>query len=197
MSPPPYTPPKFGDDAFHCPHCGTFAHQRWDEFSYYDAFFVVCQHCNQSSIWIDKKLIWPSWGTAPLPNQDLPDHVKATYEEAKNISTLSPRAAAALLRLALEQIAKDRDCKKANLNENIKTLIEKEGLGKNIQKMCKAVRLAGNEAVHAGQIDLNDKPETVNTLFILLNRIAERIYTEGKETDEVLKDVEPPPPSES
>ena len=79
----------------------------------------------------------------------------------------------------------------------MKALIEKEGLGKNIEKMYKAVQLAGNEAVYASQTVLNEKPETVNTLFTLLNRTAERTYTEGKEIEKGLKDTKKQPPSKS
>ena len=50
-------------------------------------------------------------GNCPAAKRSPPDSVKDTYRKANEIGACSPRAAAALLRLALEQIAKDRDRK--------------------------------------------------------------------------------------
>jgi len=49
-------------------------------------------------------MIHPRKLTAPIPHSDMPDDVKEIYEEARNISDISPRAAAALLRVALEKL---------------------------------------------------------------------------------------------
>lgn len=37
------------------------------------------------SIWIDEKMVYPKPRLTPLPNDDLPDDIKADYEEASLI----------------------------------------------------------------------------------------------------------------
>lgn len=80
----------------------------------------------------------------------------------------SPRAAAALLRLALQKLMKQPG---KNINADIATLVE-DGLRADVQQAADVLRVIGNEAVHPGQIDA-DNPKTVAGLFELLNIIAE------------------------
>jgi len=42
-----------------------------------------------------------------MPHLDMPDTVKELYNEAREIASESPRAAAALLRLALEKLTEE------------------------------------------------------------------------------------------
>ncbi|MBQ7074264.1 hypothetical protein IJM86_04305 [bacterium] len=49
-------------------------------------------------------MIRPNVSPAPLPNEDMPSDVKEIYEEARQVSAFSPRAAAALLRVSLEKL---------------------------------------------------------------------------------------------
>ena len=49
-------------------------------------------------------MIFPSGSTIPMAHTDMPESVKEIYDEAREIAGQSPRAAAALLRLALEKI---------------------------------------------------------------------------------------------
>jgi hypothetical protein len=118
--------------------------------------------------------VYPDTGLAPLPSADMPEAVRKIYEEAAGISAKSPRGAAALLRLAVQNLCIDLSGKN-NINDAIAELV-KQGLPPRIQKALDIVRVVGNNAVHPGQIDV-DNEHTVMSLFELLNVICEYIIT--------------------
>ncbi|MCH9011393.1 MAG: DUF4145 domain-containing protein, partial [Chloroflexi bacterium] len=170
-----YFPPSFRADAFHCPHCGVYSHQH---FSNPDLINVThggnfpllklkpstCERCQNFCLWIGNALIYPDHGGAPHPNQDLPDDSIADYEEAAAVLNKSPRAAAALLRLAIQKICDHLDPRKGDVNAKIKDLTGK-GLRVEIQQALDTVRVVGNHAVHPGQMDLKDDRVTCMALF--------------------------------
>ena len=63
-----------------------------------------CDHCGKYSVWVEEELIYPRTLWMPEPAEDMPDKVKQIYNEAREIEQASPRAAAALLRVALEEL---------------------------------------------------------------------------------------------
>jgi len=189
MSGHPFTPPEQGKSAFHCPSCKAYANQLWgnahaafrlgsfEEIS--GVTFAWCTHCHNPSIWVGDKLIYPVSTQAPPPNPDLPDDIRIDYVEASRIVGDSPRGAAALLRLCIQKLCKHLGESGKNINNDIAELVKK-GLNPTIQKSLDLVRVIGNEAVHPGTIDLNDKPETALALFNLVNIIAEAMITQPK-----------------
>ena len=190
MSKPKIAPPSRRAYAFNCPHCGVFAHQKWgnvSEAAYLHGVAVrsgiwvaVCTFCGQQTIWLDEKMLVPDSGEVSMPNEDLSDEIKEDYLEAASVLQKSPRAAAALLRLALHKLCKQLGGKGEWLQEDIDLLVEK-GLPKSVLDAMDSVRIVGNQAVHPGQIDIRDDPETAATLFRLINFIAEKTLTEPKE----------------
>ena len=99
------------------------------------------------------------------------------YNEAGEIYTKSPRAACALLRLAIEQLCNEL-VEEDTIDKNIAKLV-KEGLPQKIQQALDLVRVIGNKAVHPGQIELDvDNIDTAKTLFNLLNIITSSMITE-------------------
>ena len=194
--------PGFEKDAFICPFCGVYAHQKW--YSCYPENLIrtsnplwdydkgssrlcisVCSHCNRASIWFDEKKIFPLSSSAPLPSPDMPEEIKKDYMEARNIVDLSPRSAAALLRLALEKLIVELGESGKDLNEGIGNLVKKRGLPVKIQQALDAVRLIGNNAVHPGKLDLRDDKETAYILFELLNMIIDTMITKPKKVDKI------------
>jgi hypothetical protein len=101
----------------------------------------------------------------------LPGSVKDLYLEAASISSKSPRGASALLRLAIQVLCAELGESGNNINSDISALVKK-GLPERVQQALNIVRVTGNNAVHPGQIDVDD-PEVVSNLFELINVIAE------------------------
>ncbi|WP_133406898.1 DUF4145 domain-containing protein [Parashewanella tropica] len=192
-----YISPSVGAKAFNCPNCHVYAKQDWyylnaaknkDGFGlqYSNDNFLVsnCESCDFPTIWLGEKIIFPIHSIAEPPNKDLPEEIKSDYEEARTIATLSPRGAAALLRLAIQKLCAFLGEPGRNINTDIKSLVEK-GLPPKVQEALDSVRVIGNDAVHPGSIDLKDDRATVNKLFKLVNFIANKMITEPKEIDDL------------
>lgn len=198
-----HVPPSHRTTSFNCSSCGAFAQQIWTyalkqsqppnphgrktdyNVSDYAANveFATCSHCKENSIWLKSQMIFPSSGIAPLPNNDMPDDVMADYLEAREIISRSPKGAAALLRLAVQKLCKHLGEKGENINTDIKNLVQK-GLPEKMQKALDSVRVIGNNAVHPGQINIDDKPESAIKLFGFINVICEIMITQPKQIDE-------------
>jgi hypothetical protein len=129
-------------------------------------------------------MVHPDSSSAPLPNADLPEDIREDYEEARSIINRSSRGAAALLRLCVQKLCKHLGESGKDINADIKALVKK-GLNPTIQKSLDIVRVIGNQAVHPGQIDLRDQPETAIHLCQLINIIAEAMITQPKMIEEL------------
>ena len=108
-----------------------------------------CLHCKNATLWLAEKIIYPPTRMSPPPNGDMPEDVHKVYEEAAAIANQSPRAASALLRLAIEILLKDLG-EAGTINGRHKNLVKK-GLDERIQQALDIVRVTGNNAVHPGK----------------------------------------------
>lgn len=139
-------------------------------------YISCCQHCKQTSLWLNEKLIYPSVSIIPSPNDDMPKDIAEIYNEAASIYSLSPRSSAALLRLALQMLLKHLGEKGANINNDIGNLVKK-GLPEIVQQATDTIRYIGNQAVHPGTINFNDNDDTAKTLFEIMNWIVYYMIT--------------------
>lgn len=145
-----------------------------------NCYLSECVSCHRIAIWISEKMCVPLVNSEiPDPNPDLPSDIQDDYIEAASIFHLSPRGAAALLRLCIEKLCINVTGKRDNLNNMIGDMVSK-GLDERIKMALDTVRVIGNETVHPGEIDLRDDLETARLLFELVNLIANRMITEDR-----------------
>lgn len=197
-----HIPPALGQKSYHCPHCGVLSEQTWSanivcnytkkhpngntshsDYTLVKTMTAKCSHCNDVSFWVNEKMVYPLSGNVEMANPDLPDDIKNDYNEAKDIVNISPRGAAALLRLAVQKLCIHLGEKGKNINDDIESLVKK-GLPKTMQQALDSVRVVGNNAVHPGTIDLNDKIEIAYALFGFVNIICEVLISQPKKIQE-------------
>ncbi len=191
-----YIEPKKDQTSYTCPHCNTISLMQRDIHFFHDDnnnntnvlnYDMInnlltihrCQCCGKKIIWIGDEYIYPDI-VAEEANSDMPESVKQLYNEAGLIYNKSPRAACALLRLAIDRLCNELGENDRDINKNIGALVQK-GLPKSVQQALDLVRVVGNKAVHPGEIvfDVDDK-NTAITLMKLINIITERMITEPK-----------------
>lgn len=147
-----------------------------------------CEHCGEIALWNNAQIIFPKTELTDDPNDDLSDEIKLLYNEARAVVNDSPRAAAALIRLALQLLCKDLGGKGKNINEDIKTLVAR-GLDSRVQKAMDTLRVVGNNGAHPGEINLNENREKVIKMFDIINFIAQKMITEPSELDRFFDDL--------
>jgi len=150
-----------------------------------------CYNCKAFSLWVHERVVWPAVALDISPNPDLPDHIALDFKEAAKIVQLSPRGAAALLRLAIQKLCKYLGEPGKNINTDVGALVEK-GLDRRIQQALDIVRVVGNNAVHPGQIDLEDNRSTAFQLFKLVNLISEKMISEPKHVEAMFNSLPEP-----
>lgn len=156
-----------------------------------DAFAVAtCSTCGDVSLWVNKEIVYPKQVPIDLPNEDMDTEIRELYLEASRIVQDSPKGATALLRLALQLLLKQLGKPGQNINSDIKELVA-EGLSPKIQHALDLLRVVGNNAVHPGQIDLNDGRDIALKLFHVLNFIANELLTKPRELALLYADVVP------
>lgn len=129
---------------------------------------------------IDVEHIYPAkTEEIEAPNEEMSREVQSLYDEARSIFSLSPKSSAALLRLGLQILCKELGEKGDNINDDIHGLVKK-GLDVEIQKAFDILRIAGNNAVHPGELNLDENPEIAYKLFGVLNFIVNSMIAKPK-----------------
>ena len=136
-----YYPPEDQMKQFHCIHCAVFAKQKWGilSFGYHSTSkspisVCQCEHCDGLSYWYESRMIIPAEAPVAPPHADMPASVIDEYHEARSIFARSPRAAVALLRLAIQKLMPELGEKGENINADIKSLVAK-GLPVQVQQL--------------------------------------------------------------
>ncbi|HVQ45034.1 MAG TPA: DUF4145 domain-containing protein, partial [Candidatus Saccharimonadia bacterium] len=150
----------------------------------------MCFSCEGLAIWRADELIYPHGDVSIAPVEEMPADVTAIVLEANDILDKSPRGAAALLRLCVQKLMPHLGEKGKNINNDIASLVAK-GLDTRIQKALDVVRVAGNDAVHPGQIDWDDDKTVATQLFGLVNLIVETQITQKKHIEDLFEAVVP------
>lgn len=180
--------PRHKSDGFNCPHCGAFAHMSWHLLRYGQGGVSVldmaeCRRCDQPTFWRrdQSRMIDPLSTTAPRPAADMPEDVRNDYVEAAAVFGVSPRAAAALLRLALQKLCVHLGEKGEKIDVDIRELAKKGVLPDLLIKVADTVRITGNNAVHPGEMDPADVDFIASKMFQMLNLIVHKAITEPAE----------------
>lgn len=186
--------PAAKSPAFICPHCNAFAQQEWLTLvalnprspnaysilpnSLQSIRLSACVSCHKAALWVQDRMVHPAPMTHEPPRPDMPDDVKALFDEARQVASASPRSAMALLRLCVETLCKKHlGCDGDNLNDDIAKLV-RDGLPSEVQKTLDIIRVTGNDAVHpAGRLDAADNATSVDALFRILNLIIDRMIS--------------------
>lgn len=151
-----------------------------------------CWNCNEYTIfWLqgDNQQIYPKKSGAPHPNDGMPDDVKRDFKEARLVVEESPRAAAALLRLALQRLVDHLDVEEGTLNQRIGYLVEEGRINTRIQRALDSVRVIGNESVHPGVMDMDDNRHSALSLFKLVNAIVEETIGREQMIDDIYESL--------
>lgn len=199
--PKKYVSPDKLKSSFTCPHCGILSLMHYVNLYFDGSEFISlkepdfsfrsnsvhiasCQNCEKKIIWIDNTYVYPDI-VAEEANPDMPDSVKQLYDEAGLIYNKSPRAACALLRLAIDRLCNELGETARDINKNIGALVSK-GLPEIVQQALDVVRVVGNKAVHPGQIAFDvDDINTAIMLMQLLNLIVEKMITEPNKINSI------------
>lgn len=113
---------------------------------------------------------------------DLPEDCRTEYEEARDIVGRSPRGAAALLRLCLQKLMVHFKAPGKNINDDIKFLVTK-GVSIEVQRALDICRVAGNNAAHPGELNIEDTPEIAHMMFKMINFLVAELITRPNEIE--------------
>ena len=192
-----YYPPEYRKDEFNCAHCKVFAHQAWGGSlscsNIFDSHLPLnlltvskCKHCGKWSIWIERSLVYPAQITVEDPNDDMPDEVKKLYRESAQVLSISPRAAAALLRLGLQILLGVVGGDGKNINDDIKKIVEL-GIEPETQKALDVLRVFGNNGAHPGESQRDEDTGLVNKMYGLMNYVTDRLITQKNQINELFE----------
>ena len=186
--------PAHNLDAFNCPHCNAYSQMQWRVWqeAKYDFHTASCHRCSKISIWTDEGyygrvpvMVYPSKDFASSPCGDMPENVKEDYLEASKIAFFSPRGACALLRLALQKLMVHLGEPGKNINQDIRSLAQKDLISPKYIKLMDTLRLFGNDSVHPGEIREEDIGANIESMFLILNKIVEGAISDQKMFNEL------------
>lgn len=198
--------PRFCATPFVCPHCKQFAKQDWGQAGHtflqnggfthgsFDVtddsvLFSKCHACRKILIWKDGDLVWPRASLAPEAHPDFPADLRGDYEEARQIYNESPRASAALLRLCLQKLCKHLGASGEDINSDIQFLYDEYGLGRQVRDSMDILRIVGNNAVHPGEINIEDNQQMSLGIFRIINFIIDKAISEPSHIDSIFSQL--------
>jgi hypothetical protein len=153
---------------------------------------AFCHHCGGFTLWLGGAMIYPRAGEAPPPHEEMPPQIRELYEEARGVLPASPRASAALLRVALEGLLEEAGYRQGRLADRLEKARKDSKLSKNTYELAETLRYAGNAAVHyePWKIDPSqgeEDREMVYRLFVFVNDVTEELIAEPRRNREAAR----------
>ncbi len=200
---PEYIAPTYNSKRFTCPLCQTLAHVGWSEWEFvsegsdehqqalnlrrsaWTASWSRCASCCRRMFWVNGKLVYPEVVEGPPPEDNMPAEVLEVYEEARAVTPISARAAAALYRLALELLCRHLG-KEGRLDKMIAQLVA-DGVPEYVQQCTDLVRITGNDGVHAGEILADEDKAAPGLLADMINLVVAEMIGRRQRVDELYK----------
>ncbi len=149
-----------------------------------------CSACLKFSVWIGDDLFYPPLAAAIKPVEGMPPEIQKDFNEAAQIVDSSPRAAAALLRLAIQKAIQALGFPGKSLDGDLAVLVQK-GLDPRIRKSLDMVRVIGIRAIQPGQIDASDDSAVAMQLFTLVNLLVETMVVVPKRVADFYENLLP------
>src|SRR3990167_9034185 len=162
-----YYLPTHATGQFHCPHCGVYAKQRWAHLSAVSDAYT--RHYQNGTLSYSSNIL----GLAITSFNLVEDWTVSICEHCYGMVIWFDKKIIYPKKITVSAPNED-------LNDDIKNLVKK-GLNPKIQQSLDILRITGNNAVHPGEINLEEEPEKVLKLFELINFITEKMITELKE----------------
>ncbi|KOS71698.1 hypothetical protein AEA09_01550 [Lysinibacillus contaminans] len=154
----------------------------------------VCKECGGYWIWENNNIISTQYVKVNNPHLELPSISKELYNDARKIYKLTPRAAAPLLRLAIQELLVhlNLDIHKGTLASMIVELSEKQRAGlidcpqyiiDGLLKTC----VLENDGFASGEVNIYENEENIIILFELINEIAAELIERKRRVEEFTK----------
>lgn len=128
---------------------------------------VVCRQCSYSSVIVQRAsdapaLVYPLALVGPSPAIGMPEGVRKLFDDARAVGRQSPRAAVALMRVALEKLIPGAG--------TLYTRITSIATGAHVQRIMDLVRVIGNAALHDDEeVEFDPGPDVAAKLMELMN----------------------------
>jgi hypothetical protein len=156
-----------------------------------------CAHCGDLSIWeisgsghsTTHRMVYPPARLGVPPHPEMPARPLELYLEAQDVAARSPRAAAALLRVAVDVLLREvvEGAGRKSLNDVIGMAVA-AGLTPAVQQALDVLRVIGNDALHPEAIvlDEQDPDAKVASLSKLMNVVVEQMVASPRLAREML-----------
>lgn len=153
----------------------------------------TCGHCDESTVWRDDRMVYPSASTAPVPHEEMPPGARELYVEAREVVGLSRRAGAALARASMERLLKalDPEAGTTTLEKRIERVLPR--VSSSLGDLLTVIRHAGNKSLHVEDdpdeltvlvLDPGEE-EVVDFMFTAINNLVDELITRPRKAAEL------------
>ncbi len=125
--------------------------------------------------------IWDEWRIFPPRDRtfgnEVPDPIRRSFAEVQtNVRSGSLLSAALMCRRTVELLAKDQGVRHGDLATKLEALREKGVIDSRLYEWADALRLAGNDAAHEDDPDLEISKEDAEDLRVFTEAIIDYVY---------------------